>query len=88
MDLIVIVFLELDEIIISKEIVDVVKFLKNEKLSGYDNIINEMFSVDVLIFELVLNVLFNLIFDSGYYFLSWKLGIIVLIFKKGDKMDL
>lgn len=37
-------FPELDEPISSKEIVDSVKSLKNEKSSGYDNIINEMLS--------------------------------------------
>lgn len=40
-------FPELDEPISSKEIVDAVKSLKNEKSSGYDNIINEMLSADV-----------------------------------------
>lgn len=37
--------------------------------------------------EAVLNVLLNSIFDSGYYPSNWKLGIIVPIFKNGDKID-
>lgn len=86
-DPIAIAFPELDKTITSKEIVDAVKSLKNEKSSAYDNIINEMLSADVSTLKPVLNVLFNSIFDSGYYPSIWKLGIIVPIFKKGDKMD-
>lgn len=47
-----------------------------------------MLSAYVSTLEPVLNVLFNSIFDSNYCPSSWKLGIIVPIFKKGDKMDL
>lgn len=81
-------FPALDEPISSKEIINATKSLNNEKSSGSDNIINEvMLGVDVLIFEPVLNVLYNSIFDSDYYPSNWKLSITVPILKKVDKMD-
>lgn len=46
-----------------------------------------MLSANVLTLEPVSNVLFNVIFDGGYYPANWKLGITVLLFKRRDKMD-
>lgn len=86
-DPIVNAFPELNEPISSKEIIDAVKSLKNEKSSGCVNIINEMLIADVLTLEPVSNVSFNAIFDLGYYTANWKLGINVLLFKRRDKMD-
>lgn len=46
-----------------------------------------MLIANVLTLEPVSNVLFNAIFDLGYYPANWKLGITVLLFKRRDKMD-
>lgn len=68
-----------------EEILEVVKKFKNNKLLGYDLVINEYIFIIVIIFLLVYRKLFNLIYDRGYVLDEWLIGIIKFIFKnKGD----
>lgn len=72
-----------------EEILEVVKKFKNNKLLGYDLVINEYIFIIVIIFLLVYRKLFNLIYDRGYVLDEWLIGIIKFIFKnKGDFIQL
>ena len=81
------VYSELDRNITEEEIVLAVKSLKRGKAYGADNLLNEYFieTIDVLSGQLC--KLFNKIIDTGFYPVSWSLGIIVPLHKKGDVND-
>lgn len=81
------VFEELDCLIIEKEIVDVIKCLKKEKLYGIDLLINEYFIEFKDYFVLFILRLFNRILFFGFFFNMWVQCIIILVFKKGDVLD-
>ena len=61
------------------------KRLKSGKAHGSDCLLNEFFleSVDILAPHLC--DLFNAIFNSGYFPEQWTEGIIIPLYKKGDK---
>ena len=71
----------------AREIFDAIKNLKNNKSSSIDLISNEMlkngthFLIDPLV------KLFNLIFKNGKFPSLWNISLLVLLHKKGDKLD-
>ena len=60
------------------------KFLKCGKASGPDDIRNEYIKYEKQNLKLVLNQLFNMIYDIDIYPVNWSTGVIVPIYKKGD----
>lgn len=61
--------------------------LKNNKSSGHDGILNEMLKYGQFALLPALNKLFNSILSSGIYPESWSKGIVIPIFKQGDRHD-
>ena len=59
--------------------------LKCGKASGPDDIRNKYIKFEKQNLKLVLNQLFNMIYDTGIYPENWSTGVIVPIYKKGDK---
>lgn len=76
-------FLDLD--ITDKEIYDTISNLKNNKSPGLDGIVNEMVKNGKFYLVPLLKKLFNLILSSGYYPNQWKKGLVINIFKSGEK---
>ena len=78
---------ETDKPIIIGEIKSVLKMLKNEKSSGPDGIINEIFknSSDATIKALA--KLFNLILKTGQYPEQWNKSYLILLHKSSKKCD-
>lgn len=75
--------------IIREEIVNLINSLKNNKVFGYDNVMNEYIKIIMLNFLLLYENLFNIIFDIGIVLEEWLIGIIRLIYKnKGDLFNL
>lgn len=69
------------------EILVVVKNLKNNKVVGFDRVLNEYICFIIIVFLLVYKKLFNVIFDSGIVLDEWLIGIVKFIYKnKGDFM--
>ena len=62
-----------------------INHLKCGKASGPDDIRNEYIKYEKQNLKLVLNQLFNMIYDTGIYPENWSTGVIVPIYKKGDK---
>ena len=81
------IFEELDASITESEVQACIKKLKRDKSSGSDNILNEYFleAGDILLSHLT--ELFNLVLDSCHFPESWSDGIIIPLFKKGDRTD-
>ena len=77
----------LNDAITANEILDAVKHLKNNKSSSIDLISNEMLKngTNFLLNSLV--KLFNLIFKTGKFPTIWNTSLLVLLHKKGDKLD-
>ena len=69
------------------EVISAIKKLKTGKSYGADNILNEYLIETVDILGSHLCDLFNSILESGVFPESWTEGIVIPIFKKGDKMD-
>ena len=78
---------DLDFPITINEVISAVKKLKTGKSHGADNILNEYLIETVDILGSHLCDLFNSILESGVFPESWTEGIVIPIFKKGDKMD-
>ena len=77
----------LDYEISAKEIIDASKSLKNNKAVGIDQIKNEMIKDSLSIILPILENIFNAILGHKHYPKEWKLGIIVNLFKSGDKCN-
>ena len=74
--------------ITEEEILRVVKNLKSNKASGYDDIVNEHIKSTINIFLPIYCKLFNIVLNSGLFPESWSEGVIFPIYKnKGDTKD-
>ena len=75
---------DLDKPISKDEVLNAINKLKNQKAAGPDGMIGEFlkFSVNEISDYLVL--LFNSLFDNGYYPVDWSESIILPLYKKGD----
>ena len=80
-------FPELDEQISKEEILKAIKFLKINKSSGNDDILNEYFHKAAEILIEPLHILVNKILISGSFPKQWAMGLIVPIHKKGSYDD-
>lgn len=68
-----------------EEIVNSINSLKNNKASGYDNVMNEHIKTTMSNFLPLYENLFNIIFDTGIVPEEWLIGIIRPIYKnKGN----
>ena len=62
--------------------------LKNNKAAGIDKIVSELLkNLDEPTMSIIVRIL-NKIFDSGEFPEEWAVGIIVILFKGGEKNDL
>ena len=77
----------LDQPISQLEIQTAITTLKNGKAPGLDRITNEMIKAGRNSLIKQIQTLFNLILASGQFPSTWNLGVIVPIYKKGDKND-
>ena len=74
--------------ITEEEILRVIKNLKSNKASGYDDIVNEHIRCTIHIVLPIYCKLFNIVLNSGIIPESWSEGVIFLIYKnKGDTKD-
>lgn len=80
-------FTELDNRISSKEIINAIASLKNNKASSFDQILNEMLKFGQTYIIDPLCKLFNNILSTGKFPVVWAKGIIVPIFKSGEKCN-
>ncbi len=71
-----------------EEVKNICKKLKNRKTTGIDMLSAELLKNLNSRFLLVFTKLFNNILHSGKFSEEWSVGIIVIIFKGGDKSDL
>ena len=79
---------EINGKITEDEIVNAVKNLKNNKASGYDQVLNEHIKSTMPIMLNIYEKLFNLILDTGCFPSSWTTGIIKPVYKnKGNKPE-
>ena len=79
---------EMDRPITDIEIVTCINKLKNNKAAGMDNICNEFIKNSYSSMIKIYVLLFNLVFSTGVFPDSWKIGVIKPIFKnKGSKHD-
>ena len=78
-------FQELNDVITHAEVIKAIKELKSGKSAGPDLLINEFFvnTCETITDKLV--ILFNIIFSSGHFPLSWVDGVVIPIHKKGSK---
>ena len=78
---------ELNDFISEAEVHKSIKELKCGKSAGPDLLLNELyvFSLDILLSKLT--CLFNAVFRSSHFPLSWQTGLIVPLHKKGDTDD-
>ena len=81
------IFTELDFSIRDKEIIDAVKSLKNNKSSGIDSLLNEMFKCATEPLLKSLSKIFNLVLSTGSFPILWSKSIITPLFKSGEKTD-
>ena len=70
-----------------QEIDSAIKNLKSGKATGSDDIRNEYISYENKQLRPALKLLFNEIYDTGIYPAQWCSGIIVPIYKKGNRED-
>lgn len=77
----------LNERISNEEIQDVANKLKNNKACGSDLVSNEYIKTSLPVLLPILNVLFNKVLDTGIIPEEWSAGIIVPIFKKGNRKE-
>ena len=77
----------LDQPITLAEVSHVVKAIRNNKSAGSDGIVGELIKyVGEPMYEMLL-ALFNLVWDGEYAPSYWREGLIVSLFKKGDRED-
>ena len=69
------------------EIKTCVKHLKNNKAPGIDGIPGESFKYTFNSIQDMLLILFNKLFTEGYFPHEWSKGIIIPIYKKGNKLE-
>ena len=67
------------------EIEHAISHIKRGKASGDDQILSEFIYYGKQNLTQVLVDLFNILYSTGYYPESWTTGIIVPIYKKGDR---
>ena len=77
-------FSELDEEILVEEIKKAIKQLKTGKSGVPDRLLNEFFLYGIDILPTYLHKLFNVVFDKGYFPVSWAEGHIIPIHKMGS----
>ena len=77
-------FDELDMEISRTELLIAIKQLRNGANSGPDLLLNEIFKNGSETLIHYLHVLFNKLFQMGYFLEKWSEGFIILIFTKGD----
>ena len=77
----------LNKPITEEEIRTCISKLKNHKAPGIDNIINEYITTTEDILMPAYIRVFNIIFMNGIFPDVWSKGIIVPIYKKGDKTN-
>ena len=77
-------FSELDYEILTNEIWDAGKYLKNNKAAGLDGIRNEMIKFSLPYMADLYKKIFNAMLCNQYYPDCWKTGVIVNLFKSGD----
>lgn len=78
---------ELDYPITEGEILSTIKQLKRNKAYGIDNLLNEYFIEGGDILSPYLCKLFNAVLDLGCFPDVWSKGIIISLFKRGDKKN-
>ena len=76
---------ELDDKFTLSEIESAISHLKGGKSAGDDHIISEFLSCGKNELKHVLVLLFNNLYEEGYFPEEWATGIIVPIYKKGDR---
>ena len=77
----------LDCSITVQEVRSAIRSLKRGKAGAMDDIINEYFIEGCDIIVCHLTDLFNIVFSRGYFPDAWTEGVIVPIYKKGDRND-
>ena len=80
-------FSELDLVIEEAEIYNAINQLKSGRSSGPDGLLNESFIPGKQYIVPVLCVLFNKIFEKGYFPKDWSEGYVIPLHKKGNKND-
>ena len=78
---------DLDKPISKDEILKAMQKLKNNKASGPDGLIGEFYKFSSVEIIEYLVLLFNKLFDNGYYPNEWSESIILPLFKKGNIND-
>ena len=76
---------ELDDKFTLSEIESAISHLKGGKSAGDDHIISEFLSCGKNKLKHVLVLLFNNLYEEGYFPEEWATGIIVPIYRKGDR---
>ena len=78
-------FQELNDVITQAEVIKAIKELNSGKSAGPDLLINDFFvnTCETITDKLV--ILFNIIFGSGHFPLSWVDCVVIPIHKKGSK---
>lgn len=69
------------------EILSAIKSVKNGKSTSADMISNEMLKNATSTLLKPLHKLFNMIFNSGQFPVAWNESFLVLLHKKGEKLD-
>ena len=64
-----------------------IKHLKKGKSPGEDCILSEFIDYDKEHFKQILADLLNKLYVNGYFYKKWSTGVIVPIYKKGDKYN-
>ena len=80
-------FEELNDVIGETEVVNAIKQLKHGKSSEEDLLINEFFFYGRDHLSYYLTVLFNYVFQSGFFPHGWSAGLLVPLHKKGSFSD-
>ena len=76
---------ELDKEISIYEIDRAIQHLKSDKAPGSDNVLSELIKNGGPVLKHAILVLFNKLYNCGHYPEQWATGIIVPIYKKGDR---
>ena len=75
----------LDSPFTSHEVECSIKHLKGGKAAGHDNIKSDYILLEQGNLKFVILTLFNKLYEIGYFPKEWSTGVIVPIYKKGDK---
>lgn len=80
---------ELEDIVFNSEITDEdilksINSMKCGKSAGIDELVPEFFLISINYILLIINRLFNRIFDAAEFPSPWCYSVIVTLFKKGD----